>query len=60
MSEPTWKDAPDAPGLWLGRYSDGVSGVYQVTERSIAWYTKDTLDSMRYFGPVPPDTKVPL
>lgn len=51
---PTWKDAPDEPGLWL-RVIDGQSSVsgHRVDFRDCnadCWAR-----GSRFYGPVPPD-----
>ena len=50
-----WKNAPDTPGLWIGRYPDGIGVFYSVTAEKLATY-KWEHSTFRYYGPVPFDS----
>jgi hypothetical protein len=54
---PQWKDAPDAPGIWVGIGPTGGIDVYSLPRHSIPLPDYWSDDGSRYFGPIPGDEK---
>ena len=49
---PSWKDAPDSPGIWLCDESDIC---YCWTTHDIELLDIETEEGVRWFGPIPQD-----
>ncbi len=62
---PSWKDAPDAPGLWMRKHGamrlfhsvdSDHTGLLSVNDTPVTELLSVT-NGHRWFGPIPPDTK---
>lgn len=50
---PTWKDVPDQPGVWL--CDEGGPDAYVWTAHQIEVLDIEPEDGVRWFGPIPQD-----